>query len=193
MEYWIQEKYICLQNGEPIWGFHSKNILIWFVKCLGEVMKPLGSTPFEHALALAWYDDRLTATEFRQLDALQSSLKLTDGERAKIEADYEARLVEGNAPRGSEANSLAKWIDAVRAIVTVHDDISSSLARRLGGTALRTGITKAGWKSANTWMNQLDLSRPFAEGCWMADGPAPVLRAVPLALAPAAQALDLLD
>ncbi|MDE0708406.1 MAG: hypothetical protein OSB33_05605 [Candidatus Poseidoniales archaeon] len=156
-------------------------------------MKPLGNTPFEHALALAWYDDRLTATEFRQLDTLQGSLKLTDGERASIEADYETRLVEGTAPRGSEANSLAKWIDAVRAMVTAHDDISSGLARRLGGTALRTGITQDGWKSANAWMNQLGLSRPFAEGCWMVGGPVPALGAVPLALAPAAQALNLLD
>jgi hypothetical protein len=156
-------------------------------------MDPLGSTPFEHALALAWYDDKLTATEFRQLDTLQESLKLTDANRAIIEADYESRLVEGTAIRSGEANSLAKWIDAVRAMVSVGEDISSNLARRLGGTALRTGITKNGWKSANAWMEQLGLSRPFAEGCWMVGGPVPALTAVPLALAPAARALDLLD
>ena len=156
-------------------------------------MDPLGSTPFEHALALAWYDEQLTATEFRQLDALQESLKLTDAERAMIEADYEIRLVEGTAFRGGEANSLAKWIDAVRAIVAVDGDISSNLARRLGGTALRTGITREGWKSASAWMNQLGLGEPFAEGCWMVGGPVPALTAIPLALAPAAKSLNLLE
>jgi len=160
---------------------------------LGEIMEALGSTPFEHALALAWHDGKLTATEFHQLDALQDSLKLTDEERAIIETDYENRLVEGTASRGEDANSLAQWIDAIRAMTAVHEDISSGLARRLGGTALRTGITQNGWKSANIWMAQLGLAQPFAEGCWMVGGPVPALSAVPLALAPAAQALDLLD
>lgn len=156
-------------------------------------MEPLGRTPFEHALALAWYDDKMTATEFRQLDTLQESLKLTDAERAIIESDYETRLVEGTALRGGEENSLAKWIDAVRALVAVEKDISSNLARRLGGTALRTGITQGGWKSANVWMEQLGLAEPFAEGCWMVGSPLPALSAVPLALAPAAKSLSLLE
>ena len=156
-------------------------------------MEALGSTPFEHALALAWYDGKLTSTEFRQLDTLQDSLGLTDGERAILETDYENRLIEGTASRGKDANSLAQWIDAIRAMIGVHEDISSGLARRLGGTALRTGITQNGWKSANIWMTQLGLARPFAEGCWLVGGPTPVLSAIPLALAPAAQALGLLD
>ena len=156
-------------------------------------MEALGSTPFEHALALAWFDDRLTTTEFRQLDTLQTSLNLSDLERANIETDYENRLVEGTAPRGKDANSLAQWIDAVRALTDVHNDVSNVLARRLGGTALRTGVTQDGWKVANIWMTQLGLARPFAEGCWMVGGPVPALSAVPLALAPAAQALSLLD
>ena len=156
-------------------------------------MEALGSTPFEHALALAWFDDRLTTTEFRQLDTLQTSLNLSDLERANIETDYENRLVEGIAPRGKDANSLAQWIDAVRALTDVHNDVSNVLARRLGGTALRTGVTQDGWKTANIWMTQLGLARPFAEGCWMVGGPVPALSAVPLALAPAAKSLSLLE
>ena len=156
-------------------------------------MEALGSTPFEHALALAWFDDRLTTTEFRQLDTLQISLNLSDSERANIETDYENRLVEGTAPRGKDANSLAQWIDAVRALTDVHNDVSNVLARRLGGTALRTGVTQDGWKTANIWMTQLGLARPFAEGCWMVGGPVPALSAVPLALAPAAKSLSLLE
>ena len=156
-------------------------------------MQAFGNTPFEHALALAWFDNRLTATEFHQLDTLQTSLGISDEERASIEADYENRLVEGTALRGNEANSLAEWIDAVRALTGVHDDVSRVLARRLGSTALRTGLTRDGWKSANTWMEQLGLGQPFAEGCWLVGGPVPALNAVPLALAPAAGALGLLD
>lgn len=155
-------------------------------------MEALGSTPFEHALALAWFDDRMTTTEFRQLDALQTSLNLSDSERASIEADYENRLAEGTAPRGKDANSLAQWIDAVRALSNVHDDVSSVLARRLGGTALRTGLTREGWKAANEWLEQLGLDQPFAEGCWLVGGPVPALSAVPLALAPVADSLGLL-
>ena len=156
-------------------------------------MEALGSTPFEHALALAWFDDRLTATEFRQLDTLQTSLGLSDSERASIETDYENRLVEGTAPRGKDANSLAQWIDSVRALTDVHDDVSNVLARRLGSTALRTGLTRGGWKAANDWLDQLGLAQPFAEGCWLVGGPVPALTAVPLALAPAADSLGLLD
>jgi hypothetical protein len=155
-------------------------------------MQALGSTPFEHALALAWFDDRMTTTEFRQLDALQTSLNLSDSERASIEADYEKRLAEGTAPRGKDANSLAQWIDAVRALSNVHEDVSSVLARRLGGTALRTGLTRDGWKAANDWLEQLGLTQPFAEGCWLVGGPVPALSAVPLALAPVADSLGLL-
>ena len=155
-------------------------------------MEALGSTPFEHALALAWFDDRLTTTEFRQLDTLQTSLNLSDLERANIETDYENRLVEGTAPRGKDANSLAQWIDAVRALTDVHNDVSNVLARRLGGTALRTGVSRDGWKAANIWLEQLGLSRPFSEGCWLVGGPVPSLSAVPLALAPAADSLGLL-
>jgi len=156
-------------------------------------MEALGSTPFEHALALAWFDDRLTTTEFRQLDTLQTSLNLTDSERAKIEMNYENRLAEGTAPRGKDANSLAQWIDAVRALSDVHDDVSNVLARRLGSTALRTGLTRSGWKAASDWLEQLGLTQPFAEGCWLVGGPVPALSAVPLALAPAAKSLSLLD
>ena len=156
-------------------------------------MDALGSTPFEHALALAWHDDKLTTTEFRQLDTLQESLQLSDSQRSSIEADYESRLVEGTAPRGKDANSLAQWIDAIRAITAAEEDVSNGLARRLGGTALRTGITKNGWMSANLWMEQLGLARPFAEGCWMVGGPVPALSAVPLALAPVAESLSLFD
>ena len=156
-------------------------------------MEALGSTPFEHALALAWFDDRLTTTEFRQLDTLQTSLNLTDSERAKIEMNYEGRLAEGTAPRGKDANSLAQWIDAVRALSDVHDDVSNVLARRLGSTALRTGLTRDGWKAASDWLEQLGLAQPFAEGCWLVGGPVPALNAVPLALAPAAKSLSLLD
>ena len=158
-----------------------------------KIMEALGSTPFEHALALAWHDDKLTTTEFRQLDALQTSLQLSDSERARIEAGYENRLVEGTAPRGKDANSLAQWIDAIRAMTAAEEEVSSGLARRLGGTALRTGITRKGWVSANVWMEQLGLARPFAEGCWMVGRPASPLVAVPLALAPVAKSLSLLE
>ena len=102
-------------------------------------------------------------------------------------------MVEGTAPRGKDANSLAQWIDAVRALSDVHDDVSNVLARRLGSTALRTGLTRSGWKAASDWLEQLGLAQPFAEGCWLVGGPVPALNAVPLALAPAAKSLALLD
>jgi hypothetical protein len=156
-------------------------------------MEALGHTPFAHALALAWADDRLTANEFRQLDALQQALGLSDSEREVVESVYEEALTGGRASPGEYSASLVEWIDAVRALTGVHTDISSGLARRLGATALRAGLTQKGWTQASDWMDGLGLLAPFAEGCWMEGGAAPALQAVPLALAPAAAALDLLD
>ena len=72
-------------------------------------------------------------------------------------------------------------------------DISSGLARRLGATAIRAGIHPCGYIVAYDWMTHLGLDRPFAEGAWMVGGVAPALTAVPLALAPVAHTLNLLD
>ena len=156
-------------------------------------MQALGPDPFFHALALAWSDGLLTATEFSQLDALQSALGLSDAERAEIESKYETALVEGTAPKGESAESLVEWIDAVRALKNVHPDISSGLARRLGATALRAGLHPCGYIVAYDWMVHLGLDRPFAEGAWMVGGVAPAIKAVPLALAPVAHTLNLLE
>ena len=156
-------------------------------------MQALGPNPFFHALALAWADDIMTATEFAQLDALQTALDLSDSARAEIESKYEEALVAGTAPKGESAESLVEWIDAVRALKSVHHDIASGLARRLGATALRAGIHPCGYSVAYDWMTHLGLDRPFAEGAWMVGGVAPALNAVPLALAPVAHTLNLLD
>ena len=156
-------------------------------------MQALGPNPFYHALALAWADDIMTATEFAQLDALQAALGLSDSARAEIESKYEESLVAGTAPKGEKAESLVEWIDAVRALKSVHSDISSGLARRLGATALRAGIHPCGYIVAYDWMTHLGLDRPFAEGAWMVGGVAPALNAVPLALAPVAHTLNLLN
>ena len=157
------------------------------------LMQALGPDPFFHALALAWSDGILTATEFSQLDALQSALGLSDAERAEIESKDETALVEGTAPKGESAESLVEWIDAVRALKNVHPDISSGLARRLGATALRAGLHPCGYIVAYDWMVHLGLDRPFAEGAWMVGGVAPAIKAVPLALAPVAHTLNLLE
>ncbi len=156
-------------------------------------MHALGPDPFYHALALAWADGIMTATEFAQLDALQAALGLSDSARAEIESKYEDALVAGTAPKGESAKSLVEWIDAVRALKSVHPDISSGLARRLGATALRAGIHPCGYIIAYDWMTHLGLDRPFAEGAWMVGGVAPAIKAVPLALAPVAHTLNLLD
>tara|TARA_B100001029_G_scaffold84173_1_gene69068 strand:- start:355 stop:825 length:471 start_codon:yes stop_codon:yes gene_type:complete len=156
-------------------------------------MQPLGPDPFFHALALAWADGIMTATEFAQLDALQTALGLSDSARAEIESKYEDALVADTAPKGESAESLVEWIDAVRALKSVHPDISSGLARRLGATALRAGIHPCGYIVAYDWMTHLGLDRPFAEGAWMVGGVAPALTAVPLALAPVAHTLNLID
>ncbi|MAR62022.1 MAG: hypothetical protein CMA73_02370 [Euryarchaeota archaeon] len=156
-------------------------------------MQALGPDPFFHALALAWSDGIMTATEFAQLDALQAALGLSDAERAEIESKYETALVAGTAPTGENAESLVEWIDAVRALKNVHPDISSGLARRLGATALRAGLHPCGYIVAYDWMTHLGLDRPFAEGAWMVGGVAPAIKAVPLALAPVAHTLNLLE
>ena len=156
-------------------------------------MQALGPDPFFHALALAWSDNILTATEFAQIDALQSALGLSDVERAEIESKYEDALVAGTAPKGESAESLVEWIDAVRALKNVHPDISSGLARRLGATALRAGLHPCGYIVAYDWMKHLGLDRPFAEGAWMVGGASPALKAVPLALAPVAHTLNLFE
>ena len=120
-------------------------------------MHALGPDPFYHALALAWADGIMTATEFAQLDALQAALGLSDSARAEIESKYEDALVAGTAPKGESAKSLVEWIDAVRALKSVHPDISSGLARRLGATALRAGIHPCGYIIAYDWMTHLGL------------------------------------
>ena len=156
-------------------------------------MQALGPDPFFHALALAWSDGIMTATEFAQLDALQAALGLSDAERAEIESKYETAVGAGTAPTGENAESLVEWIDAVRALKNVHPDISSGLARRLGATALRAGLHPCGYIVAYDWMTHLGLDRPFAEGAWMVGGVAPAIKAVPLALAPVAHTLNLLE
>lgn len=156
-------------------------------------MKALGPDPFFHALALAWSDGIMTATEFAQLDTLQAALGLSDAQRAEIESKYETALVAGTAPTGENAESLVEWIDAIRALKNVHPDISSGLARRLGATALRAGLHPCGYIVAYDWMTHLGLDRPFAEGAWMVGGVAPAIKAVPLALAPVAHTLNLLE
>ena len=156
-------------------------------------MQALGPDPFFHALALAWSDGIMTATEFAQLDALQAALGLSDAERAEIESKYETALVAGTAPTGDNAESLVEWIDAVRALKNVHPDISSGLARRLGATALRAGLHPCGYIVAYDWMTHLGLDRPFAGRAWMVGGVAPAIKAVPLALAPVAHTLNLLE
>lgn len=156
-------------------------------------MKALGPDPFFHALALAWSDGIMTATEFAQLDTLQAALGLSDAQRAEIESKYETALVAGTAPTGDNAESLVEWIDAIRALKNVHPDISSGLARRLGATALRAGLHPCGYIVAYDWMTHLGLDRPFAEGAWMVGGVAPAIKAVPLALAPVAHTLNLLE
>ncbi|MEE2758382.1 MAG: hypothetical protein VYA86_00150 [Candidatus Thermoplasmatota archaeon] len=151
-------------------------------------------TPFEHALVLAWADEKMTATEFQQLDILQETLNISDSERAEIELLLESNLLSIGAPIPSvEQGSLSKFIDSVRALTSADPEISSGLAKRLGGTALRSGITQAGWKSAYIWMEQLGLAKPFAEGCWLIGDLPPALTAVPLALAPVAKSLNLVD
>ena len=102
-------------------------------------------------------------------------------------------LSEGTAPRGETSASLVEWIDSIRALSNANEGVSSELARKLGATALRAGITRDGWKNASLWMEQLGLGASFAEGCWMVGGPVPALTAVPLALAPAAKSLNLLE
>ena len=156
-------------------------------------MKALGPDPFFHALALAWSDGIMTATEFAQLDTLQAALGLSDAQRAEIESKYETALVAGTAPTGENAESLVEGIDAIRALKNVHPDISSGLARRLGATALRAGLHPCGYIVAYDWMTHLGLDRPFAEGAWMVGGVAPAIKAVPLALAPVAPTLNLLE
>ena len=156
-------------------------------------MQALGETPFAHGLALAWADDRFTKTEFKQLDALQEALNIPDNERAEIEELYEEKLTEGVALRGESSASLVEWIDSVRALSSADAGVSAELARKLGATALRAGITREGWKNASLWMKQLGLGASFAEGCWMEGGVVPPLQAVPLALAPAAKFLSLLE
>ncbi|MEE2811867.1 MAG: hypothetical protein VX627_02420 [Candidatus Thermoplasmatota archaeon] len=156
-------------------------------------MESLGDDPFTYALALAWADDRLTATEFHQLDALQDALGLSNSERAVYEQAYENSLENGTATKGDDPASLVEWIDAIRALASADEETSTNLARSLGATALRAGITREGWAKASAWMGHLGLGAPFAEGCWMEGGVASPLQAVPLALAPAAGMLGLLD
>ena len=158
-------------------------------------MKPLGNSPFEHGLALAWFDGKISREGVLALGELQASLSLSDSERAAIEESFESALEQSNDGEGCGAGveELKEWTASVSTFTEVANDVSSSLARRLGATALRAGLTREGWTMGRSWFAQYGLEESFAKGCWMEGGVAPPIDAVPVALAPIANSLGLVS
>ncbi len=158
-------------------------------------MQPLGNTPFEHGLALAWSDGKISREGVLALDGLQDSLSLSDSERAAIEESFESELepTDGVEGCGAGVDALVEWTASVSTFTVVANDVSSSLARRLGATALRAGLTREGWTMGQSWFAQYGLDESFAKGCWMEGGVAPPIDAVPVALAPVATSLGLVS
>jgi hypothetical protein len=62
----------------------------------------------------------------------------------------------------------------------------------MGKAALNTGLSKDRWSSSYSWMSQLGLGTPYAEGVWLEGEDAGELARVPALLVPVALKIGLI-
>ena len=150
------------------------------------------STPFWHALELAWTGDgALSLHSIRLLDAMQEMIGLTDERRAEIESKFEEDVVYDltRAGFGCGDQALAAWVGT---LTFLDDPASQDVARAMGKVGLMSGISKETWCSSYSWMSQLGLGNSYAEGVWLEGDDAGELARVPALLIPVAQKIGLI-
>jgi len=150
------------------------------------------STPFWHALELAWTGDgALSLHSIRLLDAMQEMIGLTDERRAEIESKFEEDVVYDltRAGFGCGDQALAAWVGT---LTFLDDPASQDVARAMGKAGLTSGISKEIWRSSYSWMSQLGLGNSYAEGVWLEGEDAGELARVPALLIPVAQKIGLI-
>ncbi len=151
------------------------------------------STPFWHALELAWCGDgALSLHSIRLLDAMQRMIGLSEGERARIESRFEEEVVFylTRAGFGCGDQALAAWVGT---LTFLDDPASGDVARALGKAALLRGLSRERWSESHSWMEQLGLGRAYAEGVWFEGDAAGELARVPALLVPVAQTIGLIE
>jgi len=150
------------------------------------------STPFWHALELAWTGDgALSLHSIRLLDAMQNMIGLSDQRRAEIESRFEEEVVYDltRAGFGCGDQALAAWVGT---LTFLDDPASQDVARAMGKASLNTGLSKDRWSSSYSWMSQLGLGAPYAEGVWLEGEDAGELARVPALLVPVALKIGLI-
>ena len=151
------------------------------------------NTPFWHALELAWCGDgALSLHSIRLLDAMQKMIDLTDEQRAEIESRFEEEVVYDltRAGFGCGDQALAAWVGT---LTFLDDPAAQDVSRALGKAAMLHGLSRERWNWSYSWMKQLGLERPFAEGVWLEGEEAGELARVPALLVPVAQKIGLIE
>ncbi|MBS71939.1 MAG: hypothetical protein CMO20_03150 [Thermoplasmata archaeon] len=151
------------------------------------------NTPFWHALELAWCGDgALSLHSIRLLDAMQKMIGLTDEQRAEIESRFEEEVVYDltRAGFGCGDQALAAWVGT---LTFLDDPAAQDVSRALGKAAMLHGLSRERWNWSYSWMKQLGLERPFAEGVWLEGEEAGELARVPALLVPVAQKIGLIE
>jgi len=151
------------------------------------------STPFWHALELAWTGDgALSLHSIRLLDAMQEMIGLSNERRAEIESRFEEEVVYDltRAGFGCGDQALAAWVGT---LTFLDDPASKDVARAMGKAGLMAGLSKDRWRYSYSWMSQLGLGTSYAEGVWLEGEDAGELARVPALLVPVAKKIGLID
>lgn len=151
------------------------------------------STPFWHALELAWTGDgALSLHSIRLLDAMQEMIGLSNERRAEIESRFEEEVVYDltRAGFGCGDQALAAWVGT---LTFLDDPASQDVARAMGKAGLMAGLSKDRWRSSYSWMSQLGLGTSYSEGVWLEGEDAGELARVPALLVPVAKKIGLID
>lgn len=151
------------------------------------------STPFWHALELAWCGDgALSLHSIRLLDAMQRMIGLSEKERGRIESRFEEEVVYDltRAGFGCGDQALAAWVGT---LTFLDDPASADVARALGKAALLSGLSPKMWSESHAWMSQLGLGAYYAEGVWLEGDAAGELARVPALLVPVARTIGIID
>jgi hypothetical protein len=151
------------------------------------------NTPFWHALELAWCSDgALSLHSIRLLDAMQNMIGLSNSERAEIESHFEEDVVYGltRAGFGCGDQALAAWVGT---LTFLDDPASYDVSKAMGKAAMLSGLSRERWLASHSWMGQLGLGEPYAEGVWLEGEEAGEIARVPALLVPVAKMIGLID
>ena len=123
--------------------------------------------PYTVGLELGWKDNALNEEGFSLLTRLSKIFGMGAQERENLEMSYMESLPlisqgigEGSVERKNYVENIEEWWD--------HEKFSAeNCARYIGRNPLDVGLSKKGWISASSWMENVGLGEHFAKGAWM--------------------------